>query len=443
MTGKRARTATTAASDGWTNWAGCEIAHPVRVEFPASTSEVADIIRSVAEAGQTVKAIGAGHSFTGIGVTDGVLLQLANMARVLHVDREAHRIRVQAGLTLHKLNPILRHYGLALANMGDVDPQTVAGAVSTGTHGTGGRLRGIADAVVGVQLVTAAGDVLEIGEADGLFGAARLSLGALGVITELTLQCVPAFLLHADERPMPLPAVIEQLDGLVEDNDHFEFYWFPHTDKTNTKRNNRVPDGTEPAPLSRTKALIDDELLSNGVFELINQVAARKRSWVPRINRLSGSVLSAREFTDESFNVFVSPRRVRFCESEFAVPRSVLPDVLADLSNWIDGHDETVSFPVEVRFAAADDIWMSTGHERDNAYVAVHQYHRMDHSRYFAAAQDIFTSYEGRPHWGKIHTLDADYLHKRYARFADFVAVRDRLDPGRMFGNDYLSRVLG
>ena len=427
----------------WTNWANSASGNPVRVAHPATTAEVADIVGESAAAGLTVKAIGAGHSFTAIGATNGVLLHLDRMAKVMEVDKAMGRIRVQAGISLRKLNPVLRHYGLALPNLGDIDAQSIAGAISTGTHGTGGKLHGIAKAVVGLDLVTAGGEVISVDESHELFGAARVSLGALGIITEVTLQCVPAFLLHADEQPMPLPMVLDNLDDLIDNNDHFEFFWFPHTDKTSAKCNNRVSAGTERQPLSNARRLIEDELLSNGAFEAINQIATRKRNWVPRINKITGSMLSAREYTNDSYDVFVSPRRVRFRESEFAVPRAALKDALAEIGDWIDGHDETISFPVEVRFAAADDIWLSTGHERDNAYIAVHQYHRMDYTRYFDAAQKIFTEHEGRPHWGKIHTLGADYFAQRYSRFDDFVALRDRLDPDRVFSNDYLDRVLG
>ncbi len=317
------------------------------------------------------------------------------------------------------------------------------GAISTGTHGTGGQLQGIAAAVVGVQLVTAAGDVVEVDERHRWFGAARVSLGALGIITEVTLQCVPAFLLHAREEPMALPEVLERLPELVDGNDHFEFYWFPHTEKALVKQNNRVSEDTERNPVSRLRHLYEDELLSNGLFGLVNEIGARRRSLVPRLNAVAGSALSPREYTDDSYEVFVSPRRVRFRESEFALPREALPAVIGGLQTWFDAGFETVSFPIEVRFTAADDVWMSTGHERDNVYVAVHQYYRSDPTAYFAAAQDIFTAHEGRPHWGKMNTVDAAYLRERYSRFDDFVAVRDEADPDRVFTNPYLDRVLG
>lgn len=427
----------------WNNWAQSASADPSTVAHPANTAEVVALVRKAAAAGKRVKAIGAGHSFTTIGVTDGVLLHLDRMNSVLGWDTELGRVRVQAGISLHALNPILRGHGLALPNLGDIDPQSVAGAVSTGTHGTGGNLHGISKTVVAVQLVTAAGEVVEIDEDHVFFGASRVTLGALGVITEVTLQCVPAFLLHAREEPMALHEVFDRLDELVSENDHFEFYWFPHTENALIKRNNRVPAGTQKRPVSKFRHWLDDEFLSNEAFDVINKAARLRPSLIPRINTMSSSILSAREYVDDSYNVFVSPRRVKFRESEFAVPRYAVQEVLGELRSWLDAGHDTITFPIEVRFTAADDVWMSTGHERDNAYVAVHQYYKTDYTRYFASAQSIFTEHEGRPHWGKIHTLGADYFRKRYDRFDDFVRVRDRLDPDRMFTNAYLDRVLG
>jgi FAD-linked oxidoreductase len=427
----------------WTNWGRSVEADPARVEHPVSTADVQRIVRDAAAAGLKVKAVGASHSFTAIAATDGVVLRLDRMSRILAYDSATARVRVQAGISLHDLNPLLKARGLALPNLGDVDPQSIAGAVSTGTHGTGGKLFGISAAIVGVQLVTGDGEVLEIDESHEWFGAARVTLGALGIVTELTLQCVPAFLLHAREEPMALPDVLEQIDALVDGNDHFEFYWFPHTEKALTKRNNRVAEDTERKPVGRFRYWLDDEFLSNTVFEGLNRVLARKKSWIPRVNSIAASVLSAREYVDDSYNVFVSPRTVRFRESEFAMPRVALPEVLAELKAWFGTGQENISFPIEVRFAAADDVWMSTGHERDNCYVAVHQYWRTDYQAYFAAAQDIFTAHEGRPHWGKIHTLDTAYFAEHYPRFGDFVEVRDTVDPTRTFSNDYLNRILG
>jgi len=433
----------TTRENTWTNWGRSAESHPVRIEHPASTAEVSALVREAAAAGLKIKAVGASHSFTAIAATDGILLKLDRMNRILGHDTATSQVRVQAGISLHDLNPQLKALGLALPNLGDVDPQSVAGAVSTGTHGTGGKLFGISMAVVDVQFVTGDGEVLEIDEHHDWFGASRVTLGALGIVTEVTLQCVPAFLLHAREEPMALPEVLDRAEEFTADNDHFEFYWFPHTEKALIKRNNRVPDGTERAPIGRFKHWLDDEFLSNTAFNGINRVVARKRAWIPRVNNMAASMLSAREYVDDSYNVFVSSRTVRFRESEFAVPREALNDVLGELKSWFDAGHENISFPIEVRFTAADDIWMSTGYERANCYVAVHQYVRSDYESYFAAAQDIFTAHDGRPHWGKIHTLDDSYFRKHYARFDDFVSVRDELDPKRTFSNAYLDRVLG
>lgn len=423
----------------WTNWAGNQLADPAVVALPATADDVAALVRSA----RRVKAIGAGHSFTDIGVTDGTLLKLNRMARIVGHDPATHRVRVQAGISLHELNRELLALGLALPNLGDVDPQSVAGAAATGTHGTGGRKQGVAAAIVGVQLVTATGDIVDIDEQHPWFNAARVGLGALGIVTEVTLQCVPAFYLHAREEPMPLPEVLDRLDEFVDGNDHFEFYWFPHTEKALVKRNNIPPEGTERTPLPPWRFWLDDEFLSNTVYERVQRLARRRPALIPRINALSGSLLGAREYTDHSFEVFASPRRVRFRESEFAMPRAAARDVIAELQTWFAGGHENISFPIEVRFTAADDVWLSTGFERDNVYVAVHQFHRVDPARYFAAAQAIFTAHEGRPHWGKLHTLDAQYLSTVYPRFADFVAIRDEADPTRRFSNGYLDRVLG
>ncbi len=333
-----------------------------------------------------------------------------------------------------------------MENLGDIDKQTVAGAISTGTHGTGARLGGLATQVAGLDLVTADGSVLSCSadENADVFDAARISVGALGVLTSVTLQCVPAFLLRAQEGPIPLDDTLDGFDELAEGNDHFEFYWFPHTEVALTKRNNRVPDGTPASPVPAVRGWVDDELLSNRVFELTNRLTAWRPSLAPRVNRIAARALSAREYTDASYKVFCSHRDVVFRESEYAVPRDQVVGVIRELRAWIDRvSGEQLPFPIEVRVAAADDIWLSTAYGRDTAYVAVHQYHRLEHRRYFDAFEQIALSVGGRPHWGKLHTLGPDQLRARYPRYDDFLAVRDRLDPARSFANPYTAQVFG
>ena len=409
---------------------------------PRSVDEVSAMVRAAADAGRRVKAVGSGHSFTGVAVTDGVQLRLDRLDRRLDVHGDG-LVTVGAGWTLHELGPALAARGLAMSNLGDIDVQTISGAIGTGTHGTGVRFGGIADQVRGLQLVLADGSVVECGPDDDpdLFQSARVGLGAFGVVTAVTLQCEPAYALQAVEAPMPLEAVLERVGAMLEAHDHVEFYWFPHTDRTLTKCNDRVPAGTPLSPLSRRRSYVDDELLSNRLFEVVNRVATLVPATVPGLNAVSARALGRREFTDASYRVFASSRRVRFRESEWAMPRAAMPHVLREIRAWIDRSGERLPFPVEVRFGAADEPWLSTAHGRDAAWIAVHQYHRMDHTRYFAAVQSIVRDVGGRPHWGKMHTLGAGRLRELYPRFDDAMAVRDRVDPTRTFGNDYLERV--
>jgi L-gulonolactone oxidase len=335
--------------------------------------------------------------------------------------------------------------GLSMTNLGDIDVQTISGAISTGTHGTGAKFGGIATQVRALDLVLADGSTLTCSadENPDVFAAARVGLGAVGVLATVTLQCEPAFALAAAEGPASLDEVLDDLDENVQGNDHFEFYWFPHTRRVLTKRNNRVLAGTELRPIGRFRHWLDDEFLSNQLFDGVNRLTSRRPGMIPRVNGIAARLLGARDYIDRSHRVFASVRTVRFREMEYAVPRAAVPQMLAEIERYLAASGEHIGFPVEVRFAAADDIWLSTASGRDSGYIAVHQYHRRDYESYFRAVEAIAKDVDGRPHWGKLHFRDADSLRTAYPHFDDFVAVRDKLDPQRVFGNDYLTRVLG
>jgi L-gulono-1,4-lactone dehydrogenase len=352
---------------------------------------------------------------------------------------------VHAGTPLHVLGPELQRRGLAMTNLGDIDRQTIAGAVSTGTHGTGAGFTGLAGQLTGIELVQADGSLLTVTESQhpDLLPAVALSLGALGIVTALEIQCVPKFLLHAVEAPASLDETLDGLSERVAASDHFEFYWFPHTDRVLTKTNTRLVDESERAPLPAWRSRLDDDLLSNKLFGVLNKAATRAPGIIPAVNQVSARALSRREFTDWSYRVFASERDVVFRESEIAIPRAAVPEVLRELRSWLARKVEVVTFPVEIRFAAPDDLWMSTAYERDIGYIAIHQYVARDHRRYFEAFWSMLDGLQARPHWGKMHDLDATELRSRYPKFDDFVALRDRLDPQRVFSNPYLDRVLG
>jgi L-gulono-1,4-lactone dehydrogenase len=444
MTRQTRSQAVTAGTVSWRNWAGNVTARPVRQATPRSAAQVAEQVGLAARDGLTVRMTGSGHSFTPAAATDGVLLRPGGLTAIRSVDVAAGLVTVEAGCPLHVLNAELLARGLSLANMGDIQVQTVAGAVQTGTHGTGRDLGGMAAQVAGLELVLADGSIVTCGAGDadpGLFEAARVSLGALGVLTAVTFKVVPAFLLEAREEPMAWPEVLSRLGELTADNEHFEFYWFPHTEGCLTKRNNRSPG--PPAPLPRWRYLLDDEVLSNGIFAAACQAGRLVPAAIPAINQAAARALGARTYTDAAYRVFTSPRRVRFKEQEYAVPRAALADVLGELRALFRRRDWRVSFPIEVRVTPGDDVWLSTAYGRDCGYIAIHVPRYASHAEYFADVEAIMTAAGGRPHWGKMHSRSAEYLAGVYPRFGDFMALRDAMDPERRFGNPYLAQVFG
>ncbi|MBT2491862.1 FAD-binding protein [Streptomyces sp. ISL-96] len=427
----------------WRNWAGNVTARPAREVTPASAEELAEAVRRAAQDGLRVKPVGTGHSFTAAAATDGVLIRPDLLTGIRDIDRAAGTVTVEAGTPLKRLNVALAREGLSLTNMGDIMEQTVAGATSTGTHGTGRDSASTAAQIRAMELVLADGSLLTCSEEEnaGVFAAARIGLGALGVATAITLAVEPVFLLTAREEPMTFDRVTADFDALHAENEHFEFYWFPHTDNCNTKRNNRSAGPA--APPGRISGWVEDELLSNGLFQVACSVGRAIPAAVPAIAKLSSRALSARTYTDIPYKVFTSPRRVRFMEMEYAVPREAAVTALREVKAMVERSPLRVSFPVEVRTAPADDITLSTAYGRDTAYIAVHLSRGTPYKAYFTAVERIMIAHGGRPHWGKVHTRGSEYLAGAYPRFAEFTALRDRLDPQRLFANDYLRRVLG
>ncbi|MFF5505738.1 D-arabinono-1,4-lactone oxidase [Streptomyces roseolus] len=431
------------AGSPWRNWAGNVTSRPVREVSPASAEELAAELRRAARDGLRVKTVGTGHSFTPIAATDGVLIRPDLLTGIRRIDRAAMTVTVESGTPLKRLNVALAREGLSLTNMGDIMEQTVAGATSTGTHGTGRDSASLAAQIRALELVTADGGVMTCSEErhPEVFAAARIGLGALGVVSAITFAVEPLFLLTAREEPMRFDRVIAEFDQLHAENEHFEFYWFPHTDNCNTKRNNRSAGPA--APLPRLGGWFEDEFLSNGVFRAACALGRAVPPAIPSIARVSSRALSARTYTDIPYKVFTTPRRVRFLEMEYALPREAATTALRELKAMVERSPLKVSFPVEVRTAPADDITLSTASGRETAYIAVHLYRGTPHRGYFTAVERIMTAHGGRPHWGKVHTRDADRLAAAYPRFAEFTALRDRLDPGRLFANDHLRRILG
>ncbi|MFJ4044131.1 D-arabinono-1,4-lactone oxidase [Microbacterium sp. NPDC089987] len=438
-------TDSTDARRAWQNWGRTVRAHPRDVVTPTSVEEVCEIVATAGRSGRRVKAVGAGHSFTAIARADDVQMSLDGLSGLRSVDPARQTVTIGAGTRLHEIPALLAPLGLAMQNLGDIDTQSIAGAVSTGTHGTGARFRGIAAQIVGVTLVTGRGERMRVDaeHSPQLLPAVALGLGALGILVEVTVQCVPAFDLRARERAEPLAAVLDSLDARVRDADHFEFFWFPHTDVALTKTNTRVRAGDGRAPLKPVRRWFDETLMANGVFRATCALGKLVPAAVPTINRAAARLAGERSFSDVSSRVFATRRTVRFTEMEYALPIDQAVPAFLEVQEAITRGGWRITFPVEVRFAAADELWMSTAYQRPSAYIAVHRAVGEDPQPYFRAVEQIMRARGGRPHWGKLHGRTAADLAGEYPRFADFLTVRDDLDPQRVFANEHLERMLG
>jgi FAD-linked oxidoreductase len=426
----------------WINWAGNQQSKPVRIERPASELEVVEVVRRAVAEHLRVKVVGSGHSFTGIAVPDEVMIDLTRMNRVVNVDHTRGVITVQAGIVLSDLNAYLESHQLSMPNLGDVTYQTLAGALSTSTHGTGLQRTGLAAQIRAFKLVTASGDVLVCDPVQNaeIFHCGRVSLGALGVITEVTLNVVPAFNLRAVEQPMRISHVLDNFAQLIKENDFFEFYWVPHTKWALTKANNVSTDAID-SP-GRFATWYNKMFMENYAFGLLCRVGRLFPKLIPKLATIlpsSGRV----EYVNVSHRIFSSKRLVKFYEMEYSIALDSLVPALREVMQMVEDRGFRISFPVEVRCTGSDDIPLSTSTGRRSAYIAVHMFKGSAYTEYFSAVETILRKYEGRPHWGKIHNLNANDISSLYPEYQRFIEVRNQLDPEGVFTNDYLRRVLG
>ena len=427
----------------WRNWAGDQQCVPASVERPGTVAELQEVVSRAAAAGTKVRAAASGHSFTDTACTDGVMVRLDRLGGVLEVDPGARLAKVEGGIVIRDLSEALYAQGLALENLGDIDVQTISGAISTATHGTGERLRNISSQVEAIELVAGDGALVECSrESDpDLWRAARVGLGSLGVIASLTLRCVPAFTIRREDHPLPLAEALERIDELAGRNDHFEFYVFPHSDVALCRESTDLD--TPPEPRGRAQEYLLETLLENHAFWALCALGRLFPSRIPSINRLIPRLAGSSTKVDRSYRVFSTKRLVRFTEMEYAVPRAAGPEALRRVLATIERRGFAVPFPIEFRVVAPDDAYLSTAHERDTVYIAVHMYRGMAWEPYFRAVEAIMDDYDGRPHWGKRHFQSAATLAPRDPEWDRFQAARARLDPQGVFENDYTRRVLG
>ncbi|MFD4353134.1 D-arabinono-1,4-lactone oxidase [Nocardia sp. NPDC058518] len=425
----------------WVNWAGEQRCAPAVVAAPRDVGELAAIVTEAAAAGRTVRVAGSGHSFTDAVLTDGTLVDLSGLDKVLDVYADTGLVRVEAGISLHAASPLLHGHGLAFPNLGDIDTQSLAGATATATHGTGARLRNISAALHSVEVLRADGTRVELNEQTDPDGwrAARVSVGALGIVTAATLQLEPSFVLECVERPVPLNEVLADIDEFADGSDHFEFFAFPHSETAMTKSIDRTESPEEPR--GKVREWINDILIANHVYDGMCRLGRRIPAAIPMIHRAATLAGSNNRQVDRSYRVFSTPRLVKFNEMEYAIPRAHAAEAIREILAL--GRRFGTPMPIEVRWVAPDDAFLSPAGGRETCYIAVHQYQGMVWEPYFRACEAVFDAYDGRPHWGKHHFQTAETLRSRYPEWDRFTAVRRRFDPTGVFANDYVHRVLG
>jgi FAD-linked oxidoreductase len=418
----------------WRNWSGSQAAKPKEWLKPKDEAELISQIRSASGA---VRVTGASHSFTALCKTDDALLSLDRLSGIVAHDAEALQGTIWAGTRLRDLGKPLWDAGQSLVNQGDVDPQSVGGACGTSTHGTGITLGSFSSAVRGVRLVTAQGEVVEANaerDAD-VFHAAATSLGAIGILTQITLQNRRAYELHERETVENLRGVLDRLDDEIAKNRHFEFWAFFAADRAIVKRLNETD--AEPTPTGGF------ELPVNAALELACRIAHGAPALDGWVQRLLTKLHTDTDRVGRSYEIFPSPRDVRFNEMEYEIPVAKGPECLLEILETVRAKGVNTLFPVEYRTVAADDAWLSPFYERASAAISVHQYHAVDYRPLFSLVEPIFWKHQGRPHWGKIHTLTAHELSKLYPRWDDYQRVRRRIDPRGRFLNEHLRAVLG
>lgn len=433
----------------WSNWSGAVTANPTQIIQPANEAEVIDLVKKTAASAGRLKAVGAAHSFTAVAQTEGTLVNLDKMSGLVKFDEEKMTVTLRAGTRLRDCPGILRPLGVAFANQGDVDPQSIIGAISTGTHGTGVGFTGFAGMVRSFRIVTPDGEARfchpDAGDAldRELFHLGRISLGAWGIITEVEMDVVPTFVLEAKEAAEDVEPLIANFSDRAHAVDHLEYFWFPNTGVAHVKTNTRRPGNHPTNPIPRWKSVIDDDILGNTAFGLMNKLTGPFPGLTDAFANISAKAMAQREYSDMAHDVFVTSRRVKFNEMEYAVPLADASEVLAEVHKTINTMDEKVLFPIEVRATGADDVPLSTAKGRESCYIALHRYRTQDQWAYFRHIEPIFKAAAGRPHWGKMHSLNHEDLLERHEDLARATELRAQVDPQGIFRNAMIDRIFG
>lgn len=420
----------------WRNWSGGQVCLPQARVAPSSEQELADIIRGAAG---TVRAVGSGHSFSPLVPTDGTIVSLLNMNGMISSDADKLQSEFWAGTRMSEMGEPLKKAGLALPNMSDIDYQTLAGAISTSTHGTGIKYGSYSTQITGMRLITASGDAVDCDAQNHpeIFNAARVSLGALGVVSRVKLQNRKAFRLHRKEWVSKVNELLEKVPDLLKQHDHFEMMALAHSDVAVATATNETSDArTLPKEAG-------GDMTKLGLLKSVDTWTADRPALEAWLLDHAAPHIPFPEVIDDSYKVFANVRDVRFNEMEYEIPAEAGIACLKEVLETIRSRNLHTFFPIEFRYVKGDDIWMSMFQGRDTCSISVHQYYDLSYQDYFSQVEQVFLKYDGRPHWGKLHNLNHHQLSKKYPHMKDFLEVRQSLDPKGKFLNDHLRSIFG
>ncbi|KMK76687.1 FAD-binding oxidoreductase [Alkalihalobacillus pseudalcaliphilus] len=413
---------------------------PASTFYPESIEDVRTVIKKAKASGKKVRVVGAGHSFTPLANCDDYLMCLDRLKRIESIDVINQTVTVQAGIRLSELGDELAKQGFAQENLGDINVQSLAGAISTGTHGTGIQFGNIPSQVEELTLVTATGELLTCSKEKDqeLFQASLISLGLFGVIVKVKLRIIKAPVYDFRSEKVTFEQLQEQLPKWIEENTHFEFFMFPFSEYIQTKK----MKVSSARPQSVRHFHRKNVVIENYLFYLVSEVCRLYPKSSKRMSQLSAKSVSKQVITANSYDLFTTPRKVKFVEMEYAIPIEALQDALDEIQKKIKKEQFQVHFPIECRMVAADESWLSPSYQRKSAYLAFHMYKGMPFESYFYAMETIMDSYAGRPHWGKWHSKTKKDLEHLYPKFAAFLKTRNSLDPEHIFINDYLRQLI-
>ena len=415
------------------NWAGNLIFTPQNIVAPKSIGEIQKVIQEK----KNIRVRGSAHSWTDLIATDDTFMHLDNLQGVISIDEKHKRIRAWGGTKLSLLGEKAFEAGLALPNQGDINKQSVAGALSTGTHGTGITLQSMANQVRDLTIVTSSGEALSIGKEHPYYEASRVSFGSLGIIADLNLDFVDAYKLKVESFSENMDDCLVNLHSRLKENRHLEMFYFPQGDWSIVKMMNQTDQDITPKNVAHK---FNDVVIENWLYEGLNLLANSTKSYA-LLDKVMRRFVSHQTKVDWSHRAFPADRTVKFMEMEYNLALEKFEEVFSEIKACIKKNKFQTLFPIEIRFVKADSIWLSPAFERDSVYFAVHTYISEDWKPYFESIQEIFKRHGGRPHWGKWHSLEYGDFEKIYPKWHNFLEIRKTLDPEGLFLNAHLNKI--